>query len=211
MDHIINDIRGWLRDDEWLDGEIYQKDMAFENITGSYHTGEVKLPFHVFDVFTVGKDETFYERFKRVTSLPKSQWIHVVPTIFAKGSELKMIHESNVREGWEGTMIRNPKGSYGIDKRSWDLMKLKDFETQEYTIVDCQEGVGREQGAAIWVCETMDKIRFSVRPKGTLEQRKEWFQNRNMFMGKPLTVQFQELTKKRVPRFPVGVVVRDYE
>jgi DNA ligase-1 len=30
-------------------------------------------------------------------------------------------------------------------------------------------------------------------------------------MGKMLTVRFQNLTDLDVPRFPVGVVIRDYE
>jgi DNA ligase-1 len=31
------------------------------------------------------------------------------------------------------------------------------------------------------------------------------------YIGKMLTVRFQELTTDRVPRFPVGLAIRDYE
>lgn len=49
------------------------------------------------------------------------------------------------------------------------------------------------------------------RPRGMWEQRKEWFDNGEAYVGKPLTVRYQELTQDGIPRFPVGIAVRDYE
>jgi DNA ligase-1 len=52
-------------------------------------------------------------------------------------------------------------------------------------------------------------------PNGTIESRKklwaEWEANPNDFIGKELTVQYQELTPKGIPRFPKGLAIRDYE
>jgi hypothetical protein len=37
------------------------------------------------------------------------------------------------------------------------------------------------------------------------------FDNAEDFMGKLLTVRYFELTNDGVPRFPVGITIRDYE
>jgi len=76
--------------------------------------------------------------------------------------------------------------------------------------VDVKEGTGREKGTAIWICKTGEQ-HFSVKPEGTLEKRREYLSEKEKYIGKQLTVRFQNLTAIGVPRFPVGVVIRDYE
>ena len=44
-----------------------------------------------------------------------------------------------------------------------------------------------------------------------LFRREEDYKNHKKYIGKMLTVRFQNLTALGVPRFPVGVVIRDYE
>jgi hypothetical protein len=46
---------------------------------------------------------------------------------------------------------------------------------------------------------------------GTLESRRKMWNNRKNYLGKDLTVKFQGKSKNGIPRFPVGVAVRDYE
>jgi len=108
-------------------------------------------------------------------------------------------------------MVRNLKGAYRIGKRSADLQKVKTFLDGEYRIVDYTEGTGNEKGCVIWVCETPDGRQFRVRPRGTQEERKVLFRNGDDYIGKMLTVRYQELTDDGVPRFPVGIAIRDYE
>ena len=95
--------------------------------------------------------------------------------------------------------------------RSADLQKYKEFKDDEYKIVGFKEGDGIEKGCVIWVCETKDHKTFSVRPRGTHEQRAEAFKSASKAVGKKLTVRFQELTEDGIPRFPVGLAIRDYE
>ena len=52
---------------------------------------------------------------------------------------------------------------------------------------------------------------FSCRPRGTHESRAELFKHGKEYVGKMLTVRFQELTADGIPRFPVGIAIRDYE
>ena len=46
---------------------------------------------------------------------------------------------------------------------------------------------------------------------GGYHHRGKLFRNAPKYMGKQLTVRFQNLTALGVPRFPVGVAIRDYE
>jgi DNA ligase-1 len=122
------------------------------------------------------------------------------------------VHHTYTGEGHEGTMYRTPSGPYKIRLRSRDLLKRKDFETEEYKIVDAVEADGKDKGTVIWVCETEEGgTRFNVRSRGTLSQRGKWWDERDEHIGKMLTVRFQNLSEFGVPRFPVGLTFRDYE
>jgi len=113
-----------------------------------------------------------------------------------------------VEAGYEGIMLRNAAGVYRANYRSNDLQKYKEFMEDEYRIIDFKEGDGRDAGAVIWVCETADGKEFTVRPRGTMEQRRVWFNDGAKYIGKNLTVVYQELTEDGKPRFPVGKAVR---
>lgn len=198
VDHLA---RG-LRDGEYLDGECYTPDKTFEEITSMFKMNPKELEFHVFDYFDLERpDLTFKERKERIT---------VDTFLVKKTTDIQRYHDMFVRQGHEGIMIREASSTYEIGKRSNYLLKYKAFQTEEYPIVDVKEGNGREKGTAIWVCRAGEHL-FSVRPEGTVEMRRKFLREKEVYIGKDLTVRFQNLTALGVPRFPVGVVVRDYE
>ena len=198
VDHLA---RG-LKDGEYLDGECYAPNKTFEEITSMFKMNPQSLEFHIFDYFDINRPNlTFEERKKRIT----------VDTFRVdKKSEVQGYHDLFVNQGHEGIMIRDASSTYEIGKRSNYLLKYKAFQTEEYEIVDVKEGTGREKGAAIWVCK-VGEHQFSAKPEGTLEVRKKYLQEKEKYIGKQLTVRYQNLTALGVPRFPVGVAVRDYE
>jgi len=124
-------------------------------------------------------------------------------------SEFRRLFAEFVESGYEGIMLRNAAGVYRANYRSNDLQKYKEFMEDEYRIIDFTQGEGRDAGAVIWVCETADGKEFTVRPRGTMEQRRAWFNEGGSYIGKKLTVVYQELTEEGKPRFPVGKAVRD--
>lgn len=135
-----------------------------------------------------------------------------VPTsTVPQADSLTNIHVQNIEAGYEGTMLRNLKGAYLIGHRSENLLKLKDFVDDEFQIIDVTDGVAKEQGCAVFVCTTSDGKTFNVRPKGTVEERQEMFSKKDSLIGKFITVRYQNLSDDGVPRFPVGIAVRDYE
>ncbi len=124
-------------------------------------------------------------------------------------AEFRRLFAEFVEAGYEGIMLRNAAGVYRANYRSNDLQKYKEFMEDEYRIIDFTQGEGRDAGAVIWVCETADGKVFTVRPRGTIQQRHAWFNDGESYIGKNLTVVYQELTEDGKPRFPVGKFVRE--
>jgi DNA ligase-1 len=192
-----------LKEGEYLDGECYVHGMDFESITSAFKTEPHKLEFHVFDYYDINKPElSFKERLKYVT---------VETQLINTKDELQKVHDDFVARGYEGIMIRNPDGSYEPGKRSNNLLKMKMFETDEFEIIGVHEGTGRDVGTPIWECQTKSGDVFSVRPDGNMESRRETYARRSEIIGKKLTVKYQNMTFAGVPRFPVGLAIRDYE
>ena len=192
-----------LKDGEWLDGECYDPDMSFEDITSAFKTNPTALKFYIFDYFDTNRpDLPFAERMKRTT---------VETYLVKKKSEVKTYHDKFVEQGHEGVMIRDAVSTYEIGKRSNYLLKYKEFQTEEYEIIGANTGHGRDADAVVWVCKTASGQEFTVRPEGTIQERERCYSERDRYIGKQLTVRFQNLTALGVPRFPVGVAIRDYE
>ena len=108
-------------------------------------------------------------------------------------------------------MVRNQNSLYKYKHRSYDLQKVKRFLDDEFKIIGGKDGTGRETGLVIFRCSTPNGLEFDVRPRGTHEERAVIFKNLADYIGKHLTVRYQELTDDGRPRFPVGIAVRDYE
>ena len=228
LDHIREELQGVLQEGEFLDGESYNHTKSFEDITGMCRTtlessAQNKnlrdIQFHVFDCFHYGDNTTpFTERLQKLKKcFERNTFEHVklVPTyeVNDKTQVELQINPDFVRLGYEGTIVRNKLGRYQLNERSNNLLKYKSFKTEEFKIVNAEEAGGRDKGTVIWVCETSDGQKFRVRPRGTLDERKRYWSERGRWTTGQyqLTVQYQNTTKGGVPRFPVGLSIRNYE
>jgi DNA ligase-1 len=204
-----------------LDGEVYSTTLPFQQFVGLVK----KKKFTAADmeqlkqvnlwVYDCVNDKPFEERLAMLKEFfAKHKFAHVklLPTEeAAAAADLKKFHDAYVAEGYEGLIVRNKKGAYHLATRSTDLQKYKEFEDDEYEVVGFTEGEGHEKGLVIWTCKTKDGKKFNVRPRGTHEERAALFKEAASYVGKKLTVRFQELTDDGIPRFPVGISFRDYE
>ena len=200
-----------------LDGElILPAPYTFQHTVSAvkkYSDLTDKLEYWVYDLLEeelcCQKRKEKLSSFLRKISHPK---IKILPFIFCEKPKIFQLHNDFVGEGFEGTIIRNPQANYEINHRSFSLLKLKDFNTDEFEIIGIVDGEAKEKNLAIFVCVTERKEIFNCRPEGDVETRKEIFLNKENYLGKLLTVRYQGFTRDRqVPRFPVGVSVRDYE
>ena len=219
MEHITQDLEGC---ELVLDGELYSDTLNFQQFVGlvrkkKHNPAEKVLLRQVkYWVYDCVNDKPFEERHGALKEMFHGArafgHVEMLPTDECRTkAELKGFHDRFVADGKEGLIIRNKTGLYQLAARSKDLQKFKEFEDAEFTVVEYTDGVGSEKGLVIWVCETEDKKKFSVRPRGTHEERAELFNDAESYVGKKLTVRYQELTEDGIPRFPVGIAFRDYE
>ena len=124
--------------------------------------------------------------------------------------EVLKYHQQFVDAGYEGTIIRDPNGEYEIGKRSYSLLKMKDFQDEEFEIVDVIDGGGSAVGQAIFRVKTKEGNIFESTPQASHEDRKEMFKNRKKLIGKWLTCKFYGKTKDGIPVFNNGVAIRDW-
>ncbi len=207
-----------------LDGELYTTEIPFEELAGIIKKKTLSeadkqkiqcVQYHVYDLII--SNMSFRERLSILqqtipcpTSTDKPSHIIPVATYLANSvADFREKFGEYVEQGYEGIMLRNTEGQYQENYRSNDLMKYKEFFEAEYPIVDFKEASGRDVGTVIWECETPEGRRFSVRPRGTVNRRREWFCRGTSFVGKQLTVIYQELSEMGVPRFPVGKAIRE--
>lgn len=226
LEHIKKEISEKVPSGVVLDGELYSEKLSFQELAGIVR----KKKLNEEDLLNIGKvkwviydyvsKEDFIERnkfLKELFTLHKFENIELLKSEICNTSEeIKKYLKKYEEQGFEGLIIRNFKGEYKLNHRSKNLQKLKSFIDEEFKIVDFTEGTGIEKGLVIWVCETINGQRFSVRPQGTHEERAKLYKNAKKYIGKLLTVRFQELTDDGaggggIPRFPTGVAIRLYE
>lgn len=213
---------GWETIEEiTLDGElILPKPYTFQETVSAIKKQNDLTPlleYHVFDLVVhgtfLGRWLNFWKRVEDGKYPLQPRQLYQVPTELIENTEdIQKRLFYHLSEGYEGIILRNFIGEYEIGQRSVHLQKYKLFVDEEFAICGVIDGVGKEEGAAIFVCASKVPGKFfNVRPKGSYEDRRVIFDNGTEYTGKWLTVRYQNLTDDGIPRFPVGISVRDYE
>jgi ATP-dependent DNA ligase len=193
---------------------LYSSKIPFEELSGLCRCIETResikcIQYLIFDMILLNDlNEGFQSRIGRLM-FSDDDVIQIVPTHQCTSiDDIMEFHGSFVAAGYEGTIIRNRDGVYRMGYRSWDLQKYKTFMEEEFPIIGFTEGHGREKGTVVWQCATLDGRTFHVRPRGSMEHRTAMFKDADSYLGRPLTVIFQEYTSEGIPRFPVGKAIR---
>ena len=215
--HINKALLGILNDGQCADGELYTHGWDFQKIVSAIKKTNENTPgiqYHIYDLPDMqDRSKTFVNRFNsfaRGRISTASDCLVSVETPLIRTEEALMSYEDQCHnEGYEGIMARNIQSEYLFGYRSKDLLKVKRFLDEEYEIVDFTHGTSIELECIVFVCKTKDNQTFSVRPVGTHEERKAMYKNGTSYIGKMLTVKYQELSNDGVPRFPVGLHIRE--
>lgn len=218
LPHLIRDIEDWglttKRTDVILDGELYNHDYRakFEELSSFIRNEDPKpgheiVQYHIYDTAAPG---TFAERHAALCAFPFVGAMRKVETVPVDDEDdLMLAHERFLVQGYEGTIARNAAGLY-VNKRSYDLQKVKEFIDEEFVIVGVEEGRGKLAGHGIFVCVTGDRVEFRAKMTGDMDNLKKYFEHPRSVIGKLLTVKFQGYTAKNgVPRFPVALRMRE--
>ena len=209
---IRNSLQEVLKEGQCTDGELYVHGWTFQQIvsaTKKYRPDTTpKLEYHIYDcpVKDVGFDSRFVMGLEG-TNFPYN--LIKVPTHpIVEIDETTEWLEYYLQRNYEGLMVRNYSSTYKFKHRSNDLLKMKKFMDAEYLVTGVAEASGKDEGTAIFICQTNKGQEFRVRPTGSIEDRREYFENFEKYKNRMITVKFQELTDDGIPRFPVGLHFR---
>ena len=222
LDHIKKELYN-LKFDGFLDGELFTTKIEFQDISGLVRKEKLdnadiqkseKIEYHIYDTFNLDTlDIPYNKRYQQLNKLlnKNGKSIIKVKTYLVK-TEKEMFNKYKqfLKQKYEGIIIRNYEGIYKVKYRSNDLIKLKPFQDKEYKIIGYAQGKGREKGCVIWICQNSNGKQFSVRPKGSLEERKQLYKDGKKYIGKMLTIRYQNILEG-IPRFGIGIGIRNYE
>ena len=210
-----------------LDGELYNHDLRddFEKIISLVRktkpTDEDRLEasrltqFHCYDIIPQNEENTYeFRKGFLFWELPQSKCIHLVPTAYVLNDrDANLHHRANLKGGYEGSIYRSIDGYYK-GTRSWDLMKFKDFEDAEATIVGYEEGKGKREGTlGKFNMQDDEGIQFGCPPgKGyNYTDMACMLVEVHKYMGQRATFTYFGRTKANSYRHPLFKCLRDYE
>lgn len=219
LTHIREELLKEMFDGESWDGELFNPQLTFQQLVKLVKKDQpesIRVQYHIYDKID---DDTFEMRTCRFVPGEEDKEIFEdrlyligVTTLSVKSHEQVMQqHKVFIADGYEGSILRVGDCMYKAGDRSSQLLKVKDWITEEFEIIDVLADVHETQG--IFECKTKTGGIFKARAKGEDSEREYYLQHPDEFIGKLLTVEFFEWSTSEVPlpRFPVGITIRDYE
>lgn len=237
MGHIVDELDIIMREGDIFDGELYAHGEDFNEFTGAIRANKNlnpeatdKIKYHIYDVPRIEnlrENISFRIKFNIfVKTLPYLKHIEPVDAILINDFKHAIaFYKDCIEQGYEGIMFRNIDMPYE-QKRSYNLLKYKEFIDDEFIIIGAEEGKGILAGhVGSFICKIEpgrklkdlggeevtfgnEEGRIKAKMDGKLDYLKHLFNHPEEYMGKPLTIKYQNLSKDGIPRFPVGKSIR---
>ena len=226
IEHILEELHPFFKKhpNVILDGELYNHSLKddFEKIISLVRkqkpTDEDRLEaekltqFHCYDI--VNPTMKFEDRNSFIlNNVPQTLFVCLVKTqAVATESLAKVIHQQNLDNGYEGSILR--LNDFYQNKRSHSLRKFKDFSDDEATIIGYLDGKGKRTGTlGKFIMQDDEGNEFGCPPgKGyTYKDLADMLSNIHKYMGQRATFTFFERTKAGSYRHPLFKCLRNYE
>ena len=165
------------------------------------------LQYHIYDVPVIGHHVDYEDRYHAFTDILNEHdsmhsLIKLVPYQRVRShDEVLEVYENHIEQGYEGSINRFDLPYE--NKRTWNLLKVKEFMDAELKIVEVLEGVGKKAGTAGSITVQLpDGRTFNSNIKGGYVFYSQVWANREELIGKKATVQFFQYSEYGIPRFP---------
>ena len=218
--HIEDALKGFFAvyPDAVLDGELMGdglKDKLNETmklIRRSVHitpehlkNSEQRVRFFVYDGYNIGnvtKESIYMSRYARISiELETTPYIKLVQNVMCNNLEDIYKHFGKlVEDGEEGSIISVLNAPYE-NKRSANLLKMKQTDDSEAEILDIKEGTGNWAGMGKVITLKWNGKEFDASFKGTQEEAKKFLDDKDQWIGKTVTFLYNNLTGLGVPNF----------
>ena len=221
--HIEEALKAFFKDNPGavLDGELYNHVLKddFNEICSlvkktkptpeSIEQSKKFVQYHVYDIHD-GSDSLYGVRRAKLGILlqgVKSEYIVAVPTTIILcvtpddnvNDIVTQYHDEYVEDGYEGAIVR--LNSAYVNGRTKNILKVKEFITEEFRLEAIDEGKGNWAGfAKTGTFSTKDGKQFKASIKGTKAFCKEVYNNKNKYINTLCTVKYLNLTPDGIPR-----------
>jgi DNA ligase-1 len=223
----------------WFDGEIYYHGELLQDIVSAVKRVDAeevwlktqdpedraimklrrRLKFYLFEKIEFNEDGDFKKYGEVLSSYYKirmfmdseiiNDWEAYINCAELIGkNEIEERSKLYHRQGFEGAMVRHKDFIYESGKRSSAILKHKPFQDAEFQVVDILEDMN---GNAKLVMKNNINDETFETSFGSFTHRKHQLENKHLYIGKWLTVQFQDRSKKDIPLFPTGQAWREVD
>ncbi len=213
LPHIRQELSKVLKNNNiYLDGELYEHGIKLHDIGSIVRKEYVtqnnieemkKISFYVFDMFdTNNMNLTFQQRYNYLKNnifTKKFKFIKLVNCV-KLNNYIDVLKENDkyILDGFEGVIVRNLNGLYEFNKKSYNVLRTKEFKKDIFTIVGAKKGQGAQKDAIIWECKCSKSNKsFWAIPIGSIPNRiklmKEYLKNPNLFIDKKVRVKYLQI------------------
>jgi len=192
---------------DFIDGELWSKSGGWEKTISVMKASKSKreledIRFYMFDLVIQRDHVALIQRKKTLRHLwltKKKQWEylqHVEWDLAESQQNFFQTYQMHLRQGYEGTMIKNMSSRYEWGKRSGLWLRLKPTQTEEVIVVGMKEGLGKyKETLGALVCR--DKNGKKIHVSGMSDaQRAEFWKRRYGMKGATVEVKFFKRTQK---------------
>ena len=208
-----------------LDGELYAKELKFEEIQASVmdklpdEKAWGRLKFHIFDVREAsgGLLARLEVLAKFLKNEPNDNLIIIKQIKMRDNAHFLKFAENIIANGGEGAVVREPNAPYER-KRSKNALKFKKFKDAECEVISINKGGGKYANlAGSLTCKALggkdDKEKAGEPKEGTIFKIGSGLSDKNRQdppkIGSMITYKFQNLTTNGKPRFPIFLRIRE--
>jgi ATP-dependent DNA ligase len=161
------------------------------------------VQYHVYDVYVTDSPDLPFRKRELLRYEASNEFVKMVPTMQVNDPQsIDTLYEGYLEHGYEGQMIRID-GRYE-NKRTKNLLKRKEFLTDEFEVKEMMAGIGNWQGCTKhFVLKLNDTRDFQAGVRGDMDTlRALWDAGK-----KPdwVTLRYFTPTPDGVPRFPVVI------
>ena len=176
-----------------LDGELYKHGLTLQQISGLARQEKQQSPtleYYIYDLMDA--NQTFEDRLEVLESIKEELGLSFEPEREWKEGELKLqmvphekvtgwlniekMHNRYVKEGWEGLVIRDPSKKYTYGGRTKDMIKVKMYKDDCFTVVG-KEGGLRGAEDMVFILVTKGGKTFRAKPFGDKATKQEYWDN----------------------------------
>jgi DNA ligase-1 len=223
-----------------VDGELTSGD-TFQSSTSAVMTIEGEPEFKVWVFDYVNPDEEILPFYLRILNIP----LNTLPfdyellsgTTIHSPKELERYEYICLHNGYEGVMLRDPKGTYKFGRSTVNdniLLKVKRFEDDEAELIAIEEKMSNQNVAekdafghvkrsaslegmvpmnttGTLIVRNKDGLEFGIGSGLDDKTREEIWNNKEKYIGKLVKYKYFPQGIKELPRHPVFLGFRDVE